>query len=150
MANLTINPVKVRPLDGCKTRTYVTDEATQRGRVVQPVSVGTTTVYGDDVPIAEQANATQASGEKGQLGLVVDGAYHNIAGTVQADEPMTVVLNGPVYLGEDVAMVINTLYFVATTDGLITDTKPTHGRAIGYAITDTILFFDPTPDKDYI
>lgn len=135
MANVTVTATQVRALPQALTRMINAGEAmtTGVGKVVQ--------VEGDgDVAMA---NATAAAGANGVLGIIVAGERHDKDGDIASGERVTMVVWGPVYLGESAALDETKVYFVGETDGLITDTAPAHFRAIGYPISSTVLFFAP-------
>lgn len=138
MANFTPSPTQTRPLATAVTRDWTALAVSAIGylQVLTTDNAGT------------NANATAASGEKGQIGLIVAGAYNNINGTISANEKVTVVVLGPVYVGE-IALVAGTLLYVATTDGLLTDTKPTNAHPVAVAQSTNTIYFFPVPDKNY-
>lgn len=133
MGNVTISATEIRPLDGALTRVLKAGEAMTLGKCVQVAGDG-------DV---EMANATTVAGADGVLGLVVAGADHDATGDVVANETVTIVVHGPVYLGPSAALDETKLYFVAETDGVITDEAPTNFRAVGYPLSATVIFWNP-------
>lgn len=139
MTDFTPSPTQTRPLSGAITRDWTCTAATAIGKLL--------VLTGDES--AGLANATAASGEKGFIGMIVSGALYNVNGTISAGEKVTVVVHGPVAVG-DIALVANTNLFVATTDGNLTDTKPTHGHQVAVAQKTNVIFIQQSPDKDYV
>lgn len=138
MTNFTPSPTQTRPLATSVTRDWTSTDVSAIGHLM--------VLTADNAGV--NANATVASGEKGQIGIIVSGAYENVNGTIAAGEKVTAVVLGPVYVGE-IALVAGTLLFVATTDGLLTDTKPTHGHPVAVAQSTNTIYFLPLADKDY-
>lgn len=130
MAAVTITATHVRPLDGCQTRRFVSNEAMNIGDVVQVASDGE----------IEMANATTAAGANGLLGIVVAGANANKTGAIAAGEVATVAYWGMVYLGENAALDETKFYFVGTTDGDLDDVAPANERIVGVPASTTVFF----------
>lgn len=133
MANVTVTATQVRALPGAITAMYDAGEAMTVGNVVQ--------MAGDAA--LDMANASSAATANGTLGIVVAAEGHSPTGAVAAGERVTIVLWGRVYLGESASLDETKVYFVGTTDGVITDVAPAAFRAIGYPLSPTILFFAP-------
>lgn len=133
MANVTVDATNVRPLAGCVTREFDMGEAGALGKACQ--------VAGDGA--LDMANATSAAGVAGLLVLPVAGERHEADGDLASGERVTVVVTGPVYLGEDAALDETKVYYVAETDGILTDIPPTEYRAVGTPVSTTVLFWNP-------
>lgn len=145
MTNYTPSPTQTRPLDGARTVYWIASEASVIGHFM--------IVNNDDAagehPLCVNANATAVVDENGLVGLLVSGAEHRVTGVISANEPVTVVIEGPVYLGE-IGLTPGATYYLATSDGLITDTAPTHTHAVLLAQTSSKGIVIQVPDTDYM
>lgn len=133
MTDITPSPTQTRPLDGCMTRPVVTGEAT---------AIGLVHYFSADDTVMKTDDDTEA-GVSGQLGIIVAGGKHTAAGTLVSGERASVVLKGPVYLGESADLDPTKIYYAGDA-GVITDVAPSNVRPIGYALNDTVLYFDPS------
>ncbi|MBZ0293574.1 MAG: hypothetical protein K8L99_13485 [Anaerolineae bacterium] len=143
MALYTIDPKQVRPLESAGTivRAVTMSGASQLGR----------TVYFSDDETVSETDALDSAKVSGLIGMIVAGSRHNTAGTVVDGERVTVLLLGPVWLG-DAALDISAQAFLAdettSVDGRIADAAGTVTRRIGSPMSSEILFFngvDQTP-----
>lgn len=135
MATVTKYPKEVRPLAGAITKTAIVNgSGMELGDVVR-FSASNTIV---------RARANTLANCTGKLGIVVAGSQQNTNGTLINGETATVVLLGPVHLGASVALDETILYVLGNAEGAIDNAGGTVTRHIGYAISDTILFFNDT------
>lgn len=133
MANITVDAKNVRQLPGCITRLVNAGEAMAVGKVIQIVADSD----------AEMANAGSAAGVAGLLGIVVAGNRYDAEGDIANGERITIVIYGPVFLGENASLDETKTYYVSATDGVITDVAPAQYRAVGFAQNATTLIFAP-------
>jgi hypothetical protein len=133
MATVTVDAKNVRPLPGYVGVELDAGEAMAVGKVVQ--------IAGDGD--AEMANATTASGVAGTLGIVTAGGLHDPDGDIASGERIFVVTRGRVYLGESANLDETKVYYVDTTDGVLTDVAPQYYRAVGTPISATVLDVNP-------
>ena len=132
MADLTIDPKKVRPETGAIVRTGVATEAMNVGDLVLAVTAGW-----------EMANNTAAAGVDGMLGIVVAGHKHSTTGAVASGETISVHVFGPIVLG--VTLVVATPLFTSANDGNIADATSTNARILGHPLDTAVFFFNPSP-----
>ena len=136
MANLTVNATEVRPLIGAVVRQITNgDTASYTGRA------GFIAADGELDP----ADASSAAGVTGQMGLIVAGLTADTAGVIDAAEVCTIVLTGPVYMGKDAAMDESAPIYFSEDAGRLTQTKPTISRIAGYAMSPTVMMWNPDP-----
>lgn len=133
MATITVDPKQVRQLPGCITVMGNAGEAMAVGKVCQIVADSDW----------EMANAGSAAGVTGQLGIVVAGNLYDPDGDIANNERITLVIWGPVFLGENAALDETKTYYVSATDGVIQDVAPAQYRAVGFAKNATTLIFAP-------
>lgn len=133
MANVTVDAKNVRPLPGCTFRHFDMGEAGALGKACQVAADGD----------LELANATTTGGIAGVLVLPVVGAFHDKDGDLVNGERVSCVLTGPVYLGENANLDETKTYYVAATDGILTDVAPANYRAVGQPVSSTVLFWNP-------
>lgn len=135
MTTLTIDPKYVRPLDGSVSVRGAAGEAGANGDLV----------YLNDDDLWWQTDANTAGTLGGRLlGLIVAGSKSDPDGDIVANEDISVLIWGPVYLGPNVGLVGTVQYYASDTKGGIEDAPGTVVRRLGSRISDTEFFFAPT------
>ena len=135
MANVTVDALNVRPMQGAIPAKAEMAAATTLGTVVRLGADGK----------AYLASAASAAGASGQLAIIVAGSRHyaNPTGEVAAGEVVTLIPFGEMYLGTDAALDPTKPYYLGV-DGAISDAPGTVARFLGYPTSSTKLFFNPT------
>lgn len=132
MAKVVVDPKQVRPLAGAVTRTAIAGATMKNGYVVR-FSASNTVV---------SARANSHANCKGKLGIVVDGSRHNPNGDVISGETVTLVMLGPVFLGNSVDLDESKIHVLGNGEGDIDDAGGTVTRHLGYPQSNNILWFN--------
>lgn len=138
MPTVTIDPTKVRPLEGALTRPQIMAEASQLGRM---------TYISDDMdnPLnkakVSQSSAAEAASASGAVGMIVAGSRHASSGAVVESEQVTVLYWGPVWVG-DADLDVTQTYFLADDAGLLGDSAGTVTRLVARPLAKEVLFID--------
>lgn len=137
MANVTIDPKKVRPLLSANVRAHDMGEASQLGRWVYVASDGK--VY--------ETDAASAAKVSGNLGMIISGGRSHPDGLVAAGERVGVCWFGEVALNNgtlDVTKIYYAADETASVTGLMSDADDgTVTRRLGSPVTADIFFINP-------
>lgn len=133
MADIVLDPLKVRPLFGGITSPMIATVATQIGRIVQVHD----TLSGQVV----QADASAVGTVSGHIGMVVGAGNKGTDGVIAAGETCDVLWFGRVAV--DVTLDPLGNLYVSDTAGVIADAAGTSSRRIGKPETANVLFFNP-------
>lgn len=131
MADVTIDPKKVRPESGGVVETGVAGEASDIGSLVVLATAGWV-----------EANNTTAAGVDGTLGIIVAGSNHTPSGAIASGETISVHVFGPIILG--ITLTPATAYFTSANAGRIADATSTNARILGQPMDTDKFFFNPS------
>lgn len=137
MATVPVDYLNIRPLLG----SVVIQK--QLAAALTP-ALGKLCYVNDDGKLALTNGASAPTVASRQLGLIVATGRANPAGNAAADETVTFLEFGRVYLGPAAALDEGRQYYVSNTAGGIEDAPGTVVRRIGAPEDSTILFFNPT------